>query len=244
MTSSSFIPIHISEKAGDLQKQKEDELKEAVNSLITKTTPKSAVFSRQGRGNRSFTYIQAWWLIEQLNLLFDYNWDWVIDAEGIGNLHVWVRGTLVIRTVSDSGIVREIRKSAYGGQDIKFFGQGNPNAGKSIDMGDDLKGASTDAFKKAASYLGIAADIYGNHEKQEVEELSNKPDEGTLKAIGFRVQKLGFSKEEFEAWLTDENQKDVNPQSLGLDELGKDQAIEVRNKLVKVEAEMSKNGSK
>ncbi len=244
LTTNSFIPLHKSEKASELLERQEKALKEAVDSIITKTTPKNAVFNRQGRGKRTFTYIQSWWLIDQLNLLFDWDWDWVIDDQGIGTGHVWVRGTLVVRSTSDSGVVREIKKSAYGGQDIKFYGSDNANAGKSIDIGDDLKGASTDAFKKAASYLGIAADIYGPHEQQEVEELSNKPDQTILKAINFRVGKIGFSKEDFEAWLIDGDQKDVNPQSLSLDDLGKDEAPKVLQKLIKAELALTQNGSK
>ncbi len=244
MDTSSFIPIHVSEKAESLLEKQKASLIEAVDSIITKTTPKNAVFNRKGRGGKFYTYIQSWWLIDQLNLLFDMDWDWVINDQGIGAGHVWVRGSLVVRSTSDSGVVREIRKSAYGGQDIKFYGAENPNAGKSIDIGDDLKGASTDAFKKAASYLGIAADIYGPHESQEVQESENKPDANTLKAIAFRVDKLGWNKDEFSLWLKSEDQMDINPNSLDLENLGKSEAQSILPRLIKAETELQKNGSK
>ncbi len=244
MTTNTFIPIHVSEKAEALLEKQKIALIEAVDSIITKTTPKNAIFNRKGRGGKFFTYIQSWWLIDQLNLLFDWNWDWVIDDQGIGTGHVWVRGTLVVRSITDSGDIRETRKSAYGGQDIKFYGSDNPNAGKSIDIGDDLKGASTDAFKKAASYLGIAADIYGPHESQEVKEAENKPDSNDLKAIAYRLEKLEWDKAKFDLWLKSEDQKDLNPESLDLENLGKDQAKSILPRLIKIETDLQKNGTK
>ncbi len=88
-SEESFIPISKSDKFEELLSLRETATKEAIDSLILKKTPEDAVFSRQGRGNKSFSYVQAWWLIDQLNALFDYDWDWEIFDQEIRKEHVW-----------------------------------------------------------------------------------------------------------------------------------------------------------
>ncbi len=233
----SFIPIHVSEKAQELLDQRQKHVIEAVESLVTKKTPQNAIYVREGRGG-NYSYIQGAWLIEQLNLLFDYNWDWEVLYEDIRPKHVVVRGLLTVRSISEDGTIRTVKKSGYGGHDIAFKSGDTANP---IDLGDNLKAASTDAFKKAASMLGIAADVYGSNDKKEVEAQSNKADEATLKGITFNVGKIGWTSDELNSWLIDENQKDVNPQSVSLDDLGKDESKKVLAKLVKVKQETEQN---
>ncbi len=232
MDTDLFIPIQKSSNPEELLAKREKDVQQSIDSLITKKTPEGAIYNRAGRGGGSFSYVQAWWLIDQLNNLFDYDWDWTIDDQGIGTGHVWVRGTLTIRKRSESGRLREIKKSAFGGIDIKFYASGNVNAGKSIDMGDDLKGAATDAFKKAASYLGLAADIYGKHEQQEAEDV-NQLDKATAEAIVRRYKEAGFNEETFKSWVENEDQKDVNPDLVSFEGMNKAQAVKILSKLIK-----------
>ncbi len=43
---------------------------------------------------------------------------------------------------------------------IKRYGQKNAKAGQILNLGNDFKGAQTDALKKAASHFGICLDVY------------------------------------------------------------------------------------
>jgi hypothetical protein len=57
-----------------------------------------------------------------------------------------------------------------------------------LDLGNDLKAASTDALKKCASELGIASDVYAPEEFKEIKVVEDKPknnpeDERILLAI-------------------------------------------------------------
>lgn len=240
MTTNPFIPIEKSAKVDELRKLQEKAQEEAINSLVLKKTPESAVYGREGRGGRTFTYVQAWWIIDQLNALFDYDWDWEILDQEIGQEQCWVRGTLSVRSTSDSGIRREFKKSAFGGTEIKKYSSENPRAGKPIDIGDDLKAASTDAFKKAASMIGLAADIYGPHEKLQEEANANKPDAATLKAIAMRYGAAGMSEEDFCIWFEEEDQIDINPQLVSFEEMHKSQGPKVLQKLIKLAAQKQK----
>ena len=124
---------------------------DALRYVVESKTPKALQYQRKGRGNQTFTYMPVWWVIDQLNALFNYNWNWEIVREDIGKTQVWVLGMLTIQT--EVGL---IKKSSYGGAEIKKLRDG----GETVDIGDDLKAASADALKKAASMVGVAADLY------------------------------------------------------------------------------------
>ncbi len=59
-----------------------------------------------------------------------------------------------------------------------------------------------------------------------------------------RVGKLEWTKDEFNLWLKSEDQKDINPNSLDLENLGKSEAQSILQRLIKAEMELQKNGSK
>ena len=139
---------------------------EAIRNLILGITPKkdfpgSRIPNRPARGGRTVDYIPGWWFIKQLNSLFDYNWDLIIEDQSVGKGQVWVRVRLVVRLKDGTTIT----KCAYGSSDIKVYKE-RPD--QVIDIGDDLKSATTDGLKKAASMLGIASDIYGKREQEEI----------------------------------------------------------------------------
>lgn len=163
----------------ELQKSKRTA---ALTNLVSGKTPKEVVFPKpMGRG-RNVDYVPGWWFVEQLNALFGYYWDFEIEDQGIGEGNCWVRGKL---TVKDPVSDLTVTKSAFGGSRLKS--KENP----AIDIGDDLKSAATDALKKAATLLGIAADVYGKREVQE--ETTSEKQLVTLYSI---AEKKGVTKEE------------------------------------------------
>jgi len=127
------------------------QLNEAQISIITGKTPDKYVKTRPGRGGKSFSYVEVGYVIDQLNKAFGLAWSWDIEDQRLGKTQLWVKGKLTIWFSPTFSI----SKSSFGGSAIKKDGVGNI-----IDVADDLKAASSDALKKAASMIGIAADVY------------------------------------------------------------------------------------
>ena len=61
-----------------------------------------------------------------------------------------------------------------------------------LDLGNDLKAATTDALKKCAAELGIAADVYAPNEYKEIKLISEKP-KATLEEIKLLMQIDGLT---------------------------------------------------
>ena len=185
----SIVPIDQSEKRDELRELQQKKLEQAVSNLVRGKTPKSAVMKRQARGGMSVDYVPGWYMVDQLNALFNYKWDFDIVEQGIfNNKQVWVKGKLIAHT-SQGDIV----KMAFGGSDIKTSKDGTV-----IDIGDDFKAAATDAMKKAATLFGIAADVYGKREKEEGEEPKKelKSGNGVLEACRRKAELLGIKLED------------------------------------------------
>ncbi len=115
-------------------------------------TPREQVYRRKGRGKDTFDYVTGSYCIKWLNFVFGWNWDFEIVQHGHEGGQVWALGKLTVRGNQPGQV---IVKTGFGRADVK---QSN---GKDMDYGNDLKAASTDAMKKAASLLGFASDIYG-----------------------------------------------------------------------------------
>lgn len=127
---------------------------ESQLTKILQITPRHHVYQRPGKGGGKFDYVTTSYVTKALNYIFGWNWDFDILEHGIEGGQVWVKGKLTVRGVdSDQVIV----KTQFGRNDIKF----RKGAKDMLDLGNDMKGAASDALKKCASMLGIASDIYG-----------------------------------------------------------------------------------
>jgi hypothetical protein len=96
---------------------------------------------------------------KRLNEIFRHIWSWeVVKYEILESMgQVIVHGRL--RVMLGNGIV--ITKDGFGGADIKRYKSDHKTKPNGVmDIADDLKSASSDAKKKAASELGIALDVY------------------------------------------------------------------------------------
>ena len=126
-------------------------------------TPREQVYRRKGRGKDTFDYVTGTYCIKWLNFVFGWNWDFEVIEHGTNTkgTQVWALGKLTVRG-NKAGQV--ITKTGFGRSDVKQLRE----SGGDLDYGNDLKAASTDAMKKAASLLGFASDIYGKMDyKQE-----------------------------------------------------------------------------
>ena len=132
-------------------------LNDAQRMILEQRTPTEAIRYRQGRGNTKLAYVSHAWVTRVLNEAFGFRWSWdvtdtVIVPDLLSPSEVIVRGRLTVTTPDGGTVVKE----QFGSTDVKRFKDGG-----TISLGDDLKAASSDALKKAASLLGVALDLYG-----------------------------------------------------------------------------------
>lgn len=107
------------------------------------------VKSRPGAFGGSLSYIEGHTVIARLNEAFDGSWSFDVMSHQILDEEVLVLG----RFRSDAaGVV----KMAFGSSRITR----DSRTGNAIALGDDLKAASTDALKKAATLLGVGLYLY------------------------------------------------------------------------------------
>lgn len=127
---------------------------EGQRAMLTQQTPKSAILTRKGKGGKTFSYVPHAWVTEKLNEAFGWAWSWDITDWRIlpetDPTEVFVLGKLTVHAPHG-----DLVKTQFGSCDVK-----RDKESRILSIGDDLKAASSDALKKAASLLGIALDLY------------------------------------------------------------------------------------
>jgi hypothetical protein len=159
-------------------------LSEKQTLKILQKTPQEHRFTRQGKGGTDFEYVTGVYIQKVLNYVFGWNWDFeIIKQECIGletgRAQVITTGKLIVK--SPNG--HTVSKMQNGRSDVKFL-KANPK--QPLDLGNDYKASATDCFKKCASMLGIASDVYGKNEFKEIkepEEPKIKPEKNIDKSI-------------------------------------------------------------
>lgn len=144
---------------------------------IFNTTNAKYKYQRPAKGGGTWTYVRASYVRRTLDGLFGFNWDFeIVTPDDVAfNMAamtgvVTVRGRLTGRTLVD-GKWQAIVREQYGRSEVKWqtvTTNGNKTrkidewSGKPmpLDFGNDLKAAASDALKKCAAQLGIAADVY------------------------------------------------------------------------------------
>lgn len=127
-------------------------------AALGKPFPHGAIKQRPGGRGKGFTYVAGYTIIHRLNDATSGKWDWEIKsfdfrplpptATGKEQSLVVVTGTLTIPGLgSRSGV----------GVQVVVDGAGE----------DLVKGASTDALKKAATLFGVALELYGEDYEDE-----------------------------------------------------------------------------
>ena len=176
----------------DLAKCKDNLLNADQLNFLLSPTPAAHKYERPAKGGGKWTYVTGTYVKKVLNLMFGWNWnfeivDQIIDTH---NSQVIVKGKLSVRS---GELGSEIVRMQFGRQDIKFKKALDAEGKKvCLDLGNDLKGATTDALKKCASELGIASDVYAPNEYKEIHVVAD-PDprsEKELKALVDNAENL------------------------------------------------------
>lgn len=152
----------------ELSLVKENSLNEHQLAQILKRTPPQYIKKRPAKGGGTWEYVTGGYVRKVLNLMFGWDWDFeILDHTIIGGEAV-VKGRLTCRTNG-----KQIVKTQFGNKDIIYKKQTQEEITKGLDkiplsIGNDLKAAATDALKKCAAEIGIAADIYNKEDFNEV----------------------------------------------------------------------------
>jgi recombination DNA repair RAD52 pathway protein len=126
-------------------------LNKAQLNFIQQKTPAQFIKKRPGPGGFQLSYVEIGYVINMLNQVFGWDWDFRVIEQQVGKKQVWVRGELTVRVAN-----HQVIKGQYGGADIKY----NRQTGEPLSVADDLKAAASDCLKKCASMIGIAGDVY------------------------------------------------------------------------------------
>ena len=151
--------------------------------MILKKTPAQFVKKRPAKGGGTWDYVTGGYIKKCLNLMFGWDWDFEIISEQILHGEVVVKGRLTCRTNG-----KQIVKTQFGNKDVIYKKQTQDEITKGLDkiplsIGNDLKAAATDALKKCAAEIGIAADIYNKEDFNEVIVDVDNSLETTLKEL-------------------------------------------------------------
>lgn len=106
--------------------------------------------SKLKKGGASLTYIPVGEVIARANEVLGFGWSYdVVDTARDGD---WITAHVRLRVAgtSDEGHYSASR-DGFGGQKIKYT-----RAGDIVDLGDEFKGAVSDALKKAFQAFGVA----------------------------------------------------------------------------------------
>lgn len=143
----------------DLSLVEDNALSGAQLKQLLKKTPAKYVHTRPAKGGGTWEYVTGGYVKKVLNIMFGWNWSFEIMDEKIIHGEVIVKGKL---TCNSNGIT--VVKMQYGNKDIIC----KKNTDIPLSIGNDLKSAATDALKKCAAEIGIAADIYNKMDFNEV----------------------------------------------------------------------------
>lgn len=187
----------VKEEETEEDKKEEEEFKEAAKEqavtlleriglvadakrtkFLLRSTPKKHIYTRPARGGGEWKYIRGEYVKQALNAIFAFQWDFEIVPVTEGQLfymtgrQVIVMGKLTIR---DSNGVARIIKMGIGKKDVAYLKgkDGKPSA-FTLDVGNDIKAAETDALKRCATGVGIGLDLYSDEQETEIKGYSDE----------------------------------------------------------------------
>lgn len=165
--------------SAELSKVENNMLNDKQLSFLLGKTPKNHIYERPAKGGGTWKYVTGVYMKKVLNLVFGWDWSFEI-VEHKFDLQIgqaYVLGRLTVRSQG-----REITKMQFGRVDVKFKRQSDNDKKQGIpkqplDIGNDLKAASTDALKKCAAELGVASDVYAPNEFKEIKIIQPMTDD-------------------------------------------------------------------
>ena len=183
--------------ASDLSLVEDNSLNAKQLKILLKKTPEQYVKKRPAKGGGEWSYVTGGYVKKCLNLMFGWDWDFEIIDEQImiEAKEVVVKGKLTCRSNG-----KTIVKMQYGNKDIMFrvewIGGVKTPTDIPLSVGNDLKAAATDALKKCASEIGIAADIYNKEDFKEIKVSLEKIEYNLENLISLFNEKEGLIIEE------------------------------------------------
>lgn len=173
----------------DLSLVAENSLNAKQLDTLLKRTPAKYVKKRPAKGGGEWDYVTGGYIKKCLNLMFGWDWDFEIVDEKImiESREVVVKGRLTCRTNG-----KTIVKMQYGNKDIIF----KRNSEVPLSVGNDMKAAATDALKKCAAEIGIAADIYNKEDFREVRVQTEEVSLEALKTLFNEVDETKYNPDE------------------------------------------------
>jgi recombination DNA repair RAD52 pathway protein len=162
--------------AQELQRSQNPILSAEQMNFLLKPTPKAFRKMRPGKGGGQWEYVSGTYVKKVLNLMFGFDWSFEVKQFQINDTakQCHVLGRLTCRGTNG----REIVKEQFGRVDIKYRQGGT----QPLDLGNDLKAATTDALKKCAAELGIAMDVYSGEEMRHIEVVETMEEKVSLEA--------------------------------------------------------------
>ncbi len=124
-------------------------MKQEIRNILETPFTETQIKQRKGLWGKQLDYIEGHSVIHRLNEAFESDWSFFVTEHMILDHEVIVVGKLTV-----NGVV----KVQFGSSNITRDSQ----TGKTLCLGDDLKGAATDSLKKCASLLGIGLHLYGD----------------------------------------------------------------------------------
>ena len=125
-------------------------MKNETRTMLETPFTSNQIKQRKGLWSRTLDYIEGHAVIHRLNDAFEGDWNFTVVEHTIFDDEVVVLGRLT---------VKDVTKDQFGSSNITRDSQ----SGKTLCIGDDLKGAATDALKKCASLLGVGLHLYGDN---------------------------------------------------------------------------------
>lgn len=167
-----------------------------IYSQLTEPFPQEMERSLN-KGGANLAYIPVSEVINRMNKILGVeNWSFTVkNWQQLGNsivAHISVVATISGNTVTRDGV---------GGQKIKMTKQGDP-----VDIGDEVKGAVSDALKKAVQTMGVGLYLARSQDAIEIEQVmeaeivtaSEPPSPSKMTWESFMSVSKGLSKDQKE----------------------------------------------
>lgn len=141
-----------------------------IKEIMGAKTPSVFIEQREGRGGKTFDYVEIGYVKAKLNQYFPFGWSHKMT------LITPIESALILKqivvnvdlTITDHA-GHEIVHSGQGGGALKY----KQGTNELVDFADDLKSAEADALKKAASFC-IAFDVYHPNVVEKFDEMKTK----------------------------------------------------------------------
>jgi len=121
-----------------------------VREVLEAPFPDELIKTRPGSFGQQLSYVEGHTVIQRLNEAFGSAWTFEVIEHRVLESEVLVLGKLTCELGT---------KMAFGGSSITYA----KDSGEVVSIVDDLKSASTDSLKKAATLLGIALALYSDN---------------------------------------------------------------------------------